>query len=67
MRCVPAEGLTAQLQSVSVGNNNNGFITIPYIVPKGCYSYTKEIKAGESSLLLGEEEKEALEIAMSQK
>ena len=48
-------------------NNNNGFIINSVHSAEGCYSYTKEIKAGESSLLLGEEEKEALEIAMSQK
>ena len=48
-------------------NNNNGFIINSVHSAEGCYSYTKEIKAGKSSLLLGEEEKEALEIAMSQK
>ena len=48
-------------------DNNNGFIINSVHSAEGCYSYTKEIKAGESSLLLGEEEKEALEIAMSQK
>ena len=48
-------------------NNNNGFIINSVHSAEGCYSYTKEIKAGESRLLLGEEEKEALEIAMSQK
>ena len=39
-------------------NNNNGFIINSVHSAEGCYSYTKEIKAGESSLLLGEEEKE---------
>ena len=48
-------------------NNNNGFIINSVHSAEGCYSYTKETKAGESNLLLGEEEKEALEIAMSQK
>ena len=48
-------------------NNNNGFIINSVHSAEGCYSYTKEIKAGESNLLLGEEEKEALENAMSQK
>lgn len=47
--------------------NNNGFILNSVHSAEGCYSYTKEIKNGESSLLLGEEEKQALEMAMGEK
>lgn len=44
--------------------NNNGFILNSVHSTEGCYSYTKEITAGESAILLGEEEKQALNIAM---
>lgn len=44
--------------------NNNGFILNSVHSADGCYSYTKEIKNGESSILLGEEEKQALNNAM---
>jgi len=44
--------------------NNNGFIINSVHSTEGCYSYTKEIKRGESSIDLGKEEKEALSIAM---
>lgn len=43
--------------------NNNGFVINSVHSTEGCYSYTKEIKAGESSILLGQEETEALAIA----
>lgn len=46
--------------------NNNGFIINSVHSTEGCYSYTKEIKAGESSISLGNEETEALEIAMGE-
>ena len=45
--------------------NNNGFIINSVHSTEGCYSYTKEIKAGACSLDLGDEEAEALEIALS--
>jgi len=32
----------------------------------GCYSYTKEIKKGECEISLGEEEQQALNIAMNE-
>lgn len=48
-------------------DNNNGFIINSVHSTEGCYSYTKEIKAGDSALDLGTEEEEALEIAMGQK
>ena len=45
-------------------NKNNGFLLNSVHSSDGCYSYTKEIKKGESELSLGEEEKEALDMAM---
>lgn len=47
--------------------NNNGFIINSVHSTEGCYSYTKEIKNGESAITLGEEEKKALVIAMGEK
>lgn len=44
--------------------NNNGFIINSVHSTEGCYSYTKEIKQGESAIDLGKEEQEALSIAM---
>lgn len=44
--------------------NNNGFIINSVHSTEGCYSYTKEIKRGESAIDLGREEKEALSMAM---
>lgn len=45
---------------------NNGFIINSVHSTEGCYSYTKEIKKGESALALGKEEEEALAMAMAQ-
>lgn len=45
--------------------NNNGFILNSVHSAEGCYSYTKEIINGESSISLGEEEKQALLKAMN--
>lgn len=47
-----------------LNENNDGFILNSVHSSEGCYTYTKEIKAGISSLLLGKEEEEALNIAM---
>lgn len=44
--------------------NNDGFIINSVHSSEGCYSYTKEIKNGTSSISLGEEEQQALNIAM---
>lgn len=44
--------------------NNNGFIMNSVHSSEGCYSYTKEIRNGESDISLGAEEKKALEMAM---
>lgn len=44
--------------------NNNGFILNSVHSTEGCYSYTKEIKNGQCKISLGEEEEEALKIAM---
>ena len=43
---------------------DNGFIINSVHSTEGCYSYTKEIKNGQCSISLGEEEKQALDIAM---
>jgi len=43
--------------------NNNGFIINSVHSTEGCYSYTKEIRNGDSSISLGKEEEEALNIA----
>ncbi len=45
---------------------NNGFIINSVHSSDGCYSYTKEITEGTCAGTLGEEEKEALAIAMGQ-
>lgn len=44
--------------------NNNGFILNSVHSAEGCYSYTKQIKNGECDISLGEEEKQALDMAM---
>lgn len=46
--------------------NNNGFIINSVHSTERCYSYTKEIKNGESSISLGKEEEEALAIAIGE-
>lgn len=46
--------------------NNNGFIMNSVHSTEGCYSYTKEIRNGESTISLGKEEEEALAIAMGE-
>ena len=46
--------------------NNNGFIINSVHSTEGCYSYTKEIKNGESSISLGKEEEEALATAIGE-
>lgn len=45
--------------------NNNGFILNSVHSAEGCYSYSKEIINGESSISLGEEERQALNKAMN--
>lgn len=44
--------------------NNDGFILNSVHSSDGCYSYTKEIKDGSCEISLGEEEQQALNIAM---
>lgn len=44
--------------------NNNGFILNSVHSTDGCYSYTKEIKQGSCDLVLGDEEKKALDMAI---
>lgn len=49
---------------VLLNDKNNGFLLNSVHSSDGCYSYTKEIRKGESELSLGEEEQKALEMAM---
>lgn len=44
--------------------NNNGFVLNSVHSTEGCYTYTKVIKNGECDISLGEEENQALLIAM---
>lgn len=44
-------------------NDNNGVVFNSMHGREGCYNYIKEIVKGESYIVLGEEEKKALEIA----
>lgn len=44
--------------------NNNGFILNSVHSAEGCYSYVKQVKNGESDILLGKEEQQALDMAM---
>lgn len=46
--------------------NNDGFILNSVHSSEGCYSYTKVIKSGTSSISLGKEEAQALNIAMGE-
>lgn len=47
-----------------LNDHDDGFIMNSVHSSDGCYSYTKEIKNGQSNISLGEEEQEALEIAL---
>lgn len=47
-----------------LNEKNDGFIINSVHSTDGCYSYTKEIVAGECSITLGKEEQKALSIAM---
>lgn len=49
---------------VLLDENNNGFILNSVHSTEGCYSYTKIVKNGQCNLSLGEEEKQALDMAM---
>lgn len=50
---------------VLLNNKNNGFIMNAMHSREGCYTYIKEIIKGESYIVLSEEEKEALQIAIN--
>lgn len=50
-----------------LNQNNDGFILNSVHSSEGCYSYTKEIRNGECSIALGNEEQRALEMAMGLK
>lgn len=47
--------------------NDNGFIINSVHSTEGCYSYSKEIRNGDNSISLSEEEAEALAIAKGRK
>ena len=49
---------------VLLNDKNDGILLNSVHSSDGCYSYTKEIKKGESELSLGAEEEKALEMAM---
>ncbi|MDE6675958.1 MAG: DUF4446 family protein, partial [Acetatifactor sp.] len=49
-----------------LNENNDGFIINSVHSTDGCYSYAKEIVAGECSITLGKEEQKALAIAMGE-
>lgn len=46
--------------------NNDGFVLNSVHSTEGCYTYTKEIRGGACEISLGEEEQEALSIAMEE-
>lgn len=46
--------------------NNDGFVLNSVHSTEGCYTYTKEIRGGACEISLGEEEQEALSIAMGE-
>ena len=46
--------------------NNDGFVLNSVHSTEGCYTYTKEIKSGACEISLGEEEQEALAMAMGE-
>lgn len=48
-----------------LNNTNDGFVLNAMHSREGCYTYVKEIVKGESYIVLGEEEKEALENAIN--
>lgn len=48
-----------------LNDNKTGFIINSVHSSDGCYVYTKEIVEGECAILLGEEEKKALMLALS--
>ena len=50
---------------VLLDEDNNGFVMNSVHSSEGCYSYTKKIKNGTCKISLGEEEQQALEMAMN--
>lgn len=49
---------------VLLDQSDNGFILNSVHSTEGCYSYTKVVKNGQCDISLGEEEKQALDMAM---
>lgn len=49
---------------VLLNENDDGFIINSVHSTEGCYSYSKEIKNGQCNISLGEEEKQALNMAL---
>lgn len=50
---------------VLLDENNNGFLINSVHSTEGCYTYTKELRGGESATPLGKEEEEALQEALN--
>ena len=50
---------------VLLDEDNNGYVMNSVHSSEGCYSYTKTIKNGACKISLGEEEQQALEMAMN--
>ena len=49
---------------VSLDYTNSGFVLNSVHSREGCYVYIKEVERGETDVLLGSEEKDALEQAL---
>ena len=49
-----------------LNENNDGFVLNSVHSTEGCYTYTKEIRGGACEISLGEEEQEALSMAMGE-
>lgn len=49
-----------------LNKRNDGFIINSVHSSDGCYSYTKQIREGKCDISLGEEEEQALKIAMGE-
>ena len=52
---------------ITVVGKNNGYIINAMHTRGGCYTYIKEIIDGNSIIVLSQEEKEALQMAMNTK
>ncbi|MBO4680025.1 MAG: DUF4446 family protein [Lachnospiraceae bacterium] len=60
----PQMGGKLSFSLAMLDEKNNGYIINSVHGSDGCYTYSKEIKSGRCDLVLGEEEKKALGMAM---